>query len=100
MPADGLWLEVIRDPPDQTGDPDYTNVSFCSQEHASAYFGEKRLPPADHHSADFRIHPANFRLPPLTWKERLGFTAVAIAILTLSVLIVLGLFTVRGWLSR
>lgn len=93
MPADGLWLEVIRDPPDQTGDPDYTNVSFCSQEHASAYFGEKRLPPADH-------HPADFRIPPLTWKERLAFTAAAIAILTLSVLIVVGLFAVRGWLSR
>lgn len=93
MPADGLWLEVIRDPPDLSGDPDYTNVSFCSQGHASAYFGERRLPPADHHP-----DRADSRIPPLTWKERLGFTAVAIAILSLSGLLSVGLITVVRWL--
>ena len=91
MPRDGLWLKVRRDAVHVHGLPDLTELEFCTEEHVAAFFAEDRLPPAEH----VVMTPGE---TPIEWKERLGCAAAALAILSMSALVVIGLYTVGRWL--
>lgn len=90
LPDDALWIEVQRVDVSADRPADYQGIAFCGQEHAGAFFTERRLPPAEF--GEWISSPA------FTWWERVGCAAAIVWAIAQFIVATVGVITIRRWI--